>query len=64
MIDLNSKNLHDLKSVYTDFKIILNLVQSGYRFDDEDAPTILRQLEKTLVSFKSELDEIEKQISR
>jgi hypothetical protein len=53
---IDHTRLHELKSVYTDFKIISNLIQSGYRFDDKDAPSLIQQLEKALQMFKTEID--------
>jgi hypothetical protein len=53
-----STRLHDLKTVYLDFKIVLNLVKTGYKFDDEDAPAVLRQLEKSLVMLETEIERL------
>ena len=54
-----SNRLHDLKTVYIDFKIVFNLLKSGYSFDDTDAPAVIHQLEKSLSILKAEIDSIE-----
>lgn len=59
MSDSNPNQIHNLKTVYTDFKIILGLIQSGYQFDDSDAPALIQQLEKALKILKDEIRKIE-----
>ena len=49
------ERLHDLKTVYSDFKSILHLVKTGYCFDDEHDPAALTQLEKALNLLKTEI---------
>lgn len=52
------ERIHNLKEVYTDFKIVLNLLRSGYRFDDSDAPRALKQLEKALKLLAEEISQL------
>jgi hypothetical protein len=47
-MEIESKDLHDLSGVCIDFKILLELLQTGYRFDDEQAPELLKQLEHSV----------------
>ncbi len=56
-----SRRLHDLNTVYLDFKIAVNLIKTGYRFDDEGAPLLIQQLEKALGILKNEVSEMEKE---
>ncbi len=58
MKTLNSKDLHDLSGACIDFKILLDLIKSGYRFDDEEAPVLITQLEKDLKVLQDHLHEI------
>ena len=48
MNSLSAKTLHDLAGTCTDFRIMIDLIKSGYRFDDAEAPALLQQLEKDL----------------
>lgn len=50
--------IHDLKTVHYDFQTVLRLLNSGYRFDDEDAPPVLAQLEKALKMLNTEIDRL------
>ncbi len=45
---LSPEALHDLSETFTDFRILLDLIKSGYRFDDAEAPALLEQLENDL----------------
>ena len=54
------ERIHNLKQVYTDFRIIFNLVGSGYQFSDQETPTVLKQLEKALSVLQSEISILEK----
>jgi hypothetical protein len=58
----NWTRLHDLKGVYTDFKIVFRLIKSGYRFDDADAPPVMEQLEKALSKMQYQLNTLEREI--
>ena len=51
----NPHRIHDLNTVYLDFKTVLKLIRSGYRFDDEDAASISDQLEKALELLHAEI---------
>lgn len=51
----NAARLHDLKSVYTDFKIVLSLLKAGYKFDDDEAPELFTQIEKSLAILATEI---------
>lgn len=55
--DYNSdfNRLHRLKTIHTDFRIVLNLIRTGYKFDDEEAPLVIQQLEKGLDILNSEI---------
>ena len=58
MKPLTAKELHDLSGACIDFKILLDLIKSGYRFDDEEAPILLDQLEKDLKVLQNHLHEM------
>ncbi len=53
---LTTDRLHDLKSVYTDFRIVVSLLKSGYKFDDNEAPALFEQIEKALEILKAEIN--------
>lgn len=57
----HSQRLHDLKGIQADFKALLRLVRSGYRFDDEDAAPALAQLEKALSRLDDEIRRLERE---
>ena len=59
MHDSYSQRLHDLHGVHSDFKAILNLLKSGYRFDDDQAPAALAQLEKAAACLGQEIQTLE-----
>jgi hypothetical protein len=52
--------IHELKTVYIDFKITLDLIKSGYHFDDENAGALLEQLERALGILQTEISLMEK----
>jgi hypothetical protein len=60
MAPSDSNQLHDLGTIHLDFKIILNLIKSGYRFDDSDAPAVIQQLEHALELLKNHINELER----
>ena len=49
---------HHLNTVYIDFKIVLDLLKSGYKFDDADAPQVLEQLEKCIGLLRTEIESL------
>ena len=49
------ERLHDLKTVYSDFKALVHLLSSGYRFDGEHGALALTQLEKALGMLNEEI---------
>jgi hypothetical protein len=53
------QRLHDLRTTQADFKAVLKLLRSGYRFDDADAPAVLAQLEKALGHLNDEIRRLE-----
>lgn len=55
MLQSSDLRLHDLKSVYTDFAIVFQLIKGGYRFDDENGPLVLERLEKAIQTLKREI---------
>jgi hypothetical protein len=55
------QRLHDLRGIHADFKSTLRLLESGYRFDDEDAPAALTQLKKAVAHFEEELKQLEQE---
>ena len=55
----NQQRLHDLRGTHADFKAVLRLLQSGYRFDDADAPAALMQLEKAVHHLEEQLKLLE-----
>jgi hypothetical protein len=55
------QRLHDLNAVHTDFKSVIILLKSGYRFDDENAPDVVKQLEHALSLLKFEIERQEKE---
>jgi hypothetical protein len=55
----HAQRLHDLRGVHADFKATLRLLESGYRFDDEDAPSALAQLKKAVAHLEAELKRLE-----
>lgn len=63
-LDPRTQRLHDLKGVHADFKSILRLLRSGYRFDDDEAPGVLVQLEKAVTLFEQEIRTLEREWSR
>jgi hypothetical protein len=58
-IESRSQRLHDLHGVHASFHSILTLLKNGYRFDDEDAPAAIEQLEKALARLGTEIRELE-----
>jgi hypothetical protein len=52
---LTPEALHDLSATCTDFQILLDLIRSGYRFDDAEAPDLIQQLENDLKVLKNHL---------
>jgi hypothetical protein len=54
-----SQRIHDLRNVYHDFKIVLDLIHNGYSFNDEDAPAIVQQLTKALGVLQKEIQILE-----
>ncbi len=57
----HAQRLHDLRSAQAGFKATLELLKSGYRFDDEGAPAALVQLEKALAFLHREIGKLEKE---
>lgn len=57
----HAQRLHDLRGIHADFKSVLRLLESGYRFDDEDAPAALVQLKKAVAHFDEELKRLEQE---
>jgi hypothetical protein len=49
------ERLHNLNSVYANFKAVRDLIQSGYSFDDSNGPAVLQQLEKALGILQTEI---------
>ncbi len=61
MENLKTQNSrHHLNTVYIDFKIVLDLLRSGYKFDDADAPQVLEQLEKCVTLLKTEIESMDR----
>lgn len=59
-----SKNqrLHDLKTVQIDFKAVLTLIETGFKFEEaQELPALIAQLEKALKMLKSEIGLLEKE---
>ncbi len=54
------QRLHDLNAVHTDFKSVVILLKSGYKFDDENAPDVIKQLEHALSLLKYEIERQQK----
>ena len=57
------ERLHDLKTIYSDFRSALLLIKSGYRFNDENGTAALGQLEKALNLLKNEIDCTEQKVN-
>ena len=55
------QRLHDLHGIHADFKATLKLLESGYRFDDSDAPAALEQVKKAVAQFDAELKRLEQE---
>lgn len=60
-LDPRSQRLHDLHGAHANFKSILRLLKSGYRFDDEEAPAVLAQLEKAVANLGREIQSLEQE---
>lgn len=54
-----TQRLHDLRAVHSNFKSVLGLLKSGYRFDDADAPAALAQLDQAVNSLLREIQVLE-----
>jgi hypothetical protein len=54
-----AQRMHDLKTTQANFKAILRLLRSGYRFEDAEAAAVLSQLEKALGHLQDEMDRLE-----
>jgi hypothetical protein len=50
-----NKRIHDLKSVRTDVKILIDLIESGHRFNPEELPRIVKQIEGSLLILDKEI---------
>jgi hypothetical protein len=50
--------LHELRTVHADFKATLGLLRSGYRFDDDEAPAALAQLQKAVNLLEAEISRL------
>ena len=59
--DSHAQRLHDLRGAHANFKSILRLIESGYRFDDADAPAALAQLDKAVKLLDREIKLLEKE---
>ena len=57
----HTQRLHDLRAVHSNFKSVVELLKSGYRFDDADAPPALAQLEKSVFQLGREAELLEKE---
>lgn len=55
-----SHQIHDLREAYNDFRMIIKLIQGGYRFDDDDAKNVIAQMEKALDRFHHHILDLEK----
>jgi hypothetical protein len=55
----HAQRLHDLRGAHANFKSVLRLIESGYRFDDEDAPAALAQLDKAVKLLDREIRALE-----
>ena len=53
------QRLHDLKTVHTNFKTVMMLLQTGYPLDDEAAKPVLAQLQKAVEMLKEEIGMLE-----
>jgi hypothetical protein len=53
--DSRSQRLHDLRGIHANFKAVLRLLKSGYRFDDEEAPAVLARLEQAVSGLEAEI---------
>ncbi len=58
---LTPEGIHDLSTVCTDFRIILDLIKSGYRFDDSEAPALMEQLENDLKILNHHLHQLKEE---
>ena len=56
------RDLHGLNSAYLDFKIVVDLIKTGYRFDDQNAPRVVEQLEKALEILKAFCNRLQKPV--
>jgi hypothetical protein len=50
-----------LRGAYANFKSVLELLKSGYRFDDADAGPALAQLERALQNLNREIRALEQE---
>jgi hypothetical protein len=53
------QRLHDLRAIYANFKTVMELLRTGYRFDDADAPAAMNQLTKALGLLEVEIRTLE-----
>jgi hypothetical protein len=54
------QRLHDLRGAYANFRSVLELLKSGYRFDDDAGPA-LAQLERALQNLNREIRALEQE---
>ena len=47
--------IHDLTKSIMDFKILLHLIQTGYKFDDDQATLMIDQLSRSLDLLDTEI---------
>ena len=59
----NPHRVHDLNTVYLDFKIVLDLIKSGYRFDDNNTEAVVEQMNKALNLLREEIKNLEENSS-
>lgn len=50
--------LHDLSTVQHDFKIVSRLIRDGYTFDDDDAPKVIEQLDRSVKLLEEEIQRL------
>lgn len=53
------KRLHDLKSVHSNFKQVLQLLRSEHNFSEEERAEVLKELDNSLKTFSNEIQELE-----
>ena len=53
------KRLHDLKSIHSNFKQVLNLLSSGHNFNAEERAEVLKELDNSLNTFLNEIHSLE-----